>query len=173
MNDQMLTTCNIVVTAIPLTLAIRSQISVKQKWALVAVFSLALIITIISIVRFVLSNPNNSVIGPSWLGVWSVVEQAVSVIIVSCTSFRSLLLQRARSSKSSSERNRHNIFNTVAVRKKETPMNTSGRLPLHSHGVDSLELDEVGDLELNHTVFTKDAQEMPATTAADHQTLLR
>ena len=95
-------TCEYQVTIIPLTIALRSQIPPKQKLALVGIFSLGLIITVFSIIRFILNSPTRGVAGPSWLQAWSTVEQSVSVTVAYLASFRVLAIHKRRKSKQSS-----------------------------------------------------------------------
>ena len=53
------------VTIIPLTIALRSQLPQRQKLVLVGVFSLSLIATLFSIIRFALNSPARGTAGPS------------------------------------------------------------------------------------------------------------
>ena len=90
------------VTIIPLSIALRSQIAPGQKLALVGIFSLSLIVTVFSIIRFILNSPSRGVAGPSWLQAWSTVEQSVSVTVACLASFRVLAIHKRRKSKQSS-----------------------------------------------------------------------
>ncbi len=90
------------VTAIPLILAISSQIPLKQKRALCGVFSMTLIVTLFAIVRFSLNNPFSPPAGPSWIQVWSTIEASVSIAIASAASFRTFVLQQKESSRKAS-----------------------------------------------------------------------
>lgn len=124
----------------------------REKLALVGVFSLTLMITTISIVRFVLSSPDRVVAGPSWVGAWSVIEQSVALIVASCASFRSLLVQKTRSSKGSSDQNRYNFMNSFVARRKTTAPNKSSFYHLPSND------EEPPDVELNSRVEPKASQ---------------
>ncbi|KAL2050101.1 hypothetical protein ABVK25_009604 [Lepraria finkii] len=95
---------DVLITLIPLTLAWKSQIPTRQKLALMGIFSLSLIITIFSIVRFILNSPQLGTAGPSWLQAWSTIEQAVSVSVACLASFRLFVIDRKRKSKRSSSR---------------------------------------------------------------------
>ena len=90
------------VTIIPLTIALKSQIPQRQKFPLVGIFSLSLIVTVFSIVRFALNSPSYGVVGPSWLQAWSTIEQSVSVTVACLASFRVLAVHKKRKSKKSS-----------------------------------------------------------------------
>ena len=86
---------------LPLTIALKSQVPTKQKIILSSVFSLSLIITVISIVRFALCSPSRGTAGPSWLQAWSAIEQSVSVSVACLASFRTLIISNGRSSEQS------------------------------------------------------------------------
>ena len=90
------------VTIIPLTIALRSQIPPRQKLALVGIFSLSLIVTVFTIIRFVLNAPSRGLADPSWLQTWSTVEQSVSVTVACLASFRVLAIHKRRKPKRSS-----------------------------------------------------------------------
>ena len=92
--------CSNPVTALPLTLALRSQLPLRQKLALTGVFSLSLLITIIAIIRFSL---NRGVVLPTWITGWSLIEQGVSVCIACLVSFRSLAVSERKGTKKSYE----------------------------------------------------------------------
>ena len=84
------------VTIIPLTLPLKSQIPARQKLALAVEFSLSLIVTIFSIIRFALTSPARGTVAPSWIGAWSSIEQPVSVIVACLASFRVFAIDRRR-----------------------------------------------------------------------------
>lgn len=63
--------------ALPLRLLWKLQIRTRQKLALAAVFSLAIIIIVIAIVRIVEINPNLKHVDPIWLALWSMTEASV------------------------------------------------------------------------------------------------
>ena len=94
------------VAAIPLTLALKAQIPTRQKLALAGVFSLGLIVTIFSIIRFALTSPARGTVSPSWIGGWSSIEQSVSVIVACLASFRVLAIDRRRKSASDRAKNK-------------------------------------------------------------------
>ena len=93
------------VTTIPLTLALKAQIPPRQKLALAGVFSLSLIVTVFSIIRFTLTSPARGTVAPSWIGAWSSIEQSVSVIVACLASFRVLAIDRRRKSASDRAKN--------------------------------------------------------------------
>ena len=94
------------VTLIPLTLALKAQIPARQKLALAEVFSLSLIVTVFSIIRFALTSPARGTISPTWTGAWSSIEQSVSVIVACLASFRVLAIDRKRKSASDRAKNK-------------------------------------------------------------------
>lgn len=129
------------VTVIPLTLALKVQIPARQKLALVGVFSLTLIITIISIIRFALTSPARGTVGPSWIGGWSSIESSVSVIVACLASFRVLTIDKRRKSASDRAKNKVGISFEKSVR--------SGLSDLRPHwGSSSREPRDNGSMEL-------------------------
>ena len=118
------------VTIIPLTLALKSRVPLKQKLALAGIFSLSLIVTIFSIVRFVLCR---GTAGPSWLECWSSIEQSVSVTVASLVSFRTLMISKSHISERSSSRHRNEIINSSSGRKIRLPADKLGFLHLGPH----------------------------------------
>lgn len=63
--------------ALPLRLLWKLQIEKKQKLALAAVFSLAIVIIVVAIVRIVEINPMFKHVDPVWLALWSMTEASV------------------------------------------------------------------------------------------------
>ena len=109
------------VTVIPVTLALKSPTPARQKLALVGVFSLSLIVTIFSIIRFSLNAPNRPPAGPSWIGAWSFIEHSVSVTVACLASFRVYVVHKRRKSKTASSRGR--------TKNKSSPSSQKGHLP--------------------------------------------
>ncbi|KAL8936649.1 MAG: hypothetical protein Q9216_004818 [Gyalolechia sp. 2 TL-2023] len=85
---------DIIITAIPLTLALQSSVPTRQKLLLSLIFSMTLIITIFSIVRYTVNRPGRPPAGPSWLQVWSSIEHCASISIASAASFRAFVVQQ-------------------------------------------------------------------------------
>ena len=121
------------VAAIPLLIALRSQIPVGQKLALAGVFSLNLIITIFSIIRFTLITPNRGTAGPSWSDLWSVIEQSISVAVACLASFRIFVIHKRRRGKNSSSRGRVKDSSTSSSQKVRFPPFKIGFSDLRSH----------------------------------------
>lgn len=63
--------------ALPLRLLLGLQITEKQKFALTAIFSLALIIITFAIVRVIKISASAEHVDPIWLAVWSMTEASV------------------------------------------------------------------------------------------------
>ncbi len=118
------------VTIIPLLISVRSQIPPRQKLALAGIFSLGLIITIFSIIRFALNSPDRGLAGPSWLQAWSTVEQSVSVIVACFASFRVFVIHKRRKSEQSSSRGR--------AKSKSRSSSQGVRLPSIKNGISDL-----------------------------------
>lgn len=99
--------CDVLIMALPLRLLWKLQIKKKQKLALAAVFSLAIVIIVVAIVRIVEINPMFKYVDPVWLALWSMTEASVAVVVACLPSFHVLLTSR-----SSSAFNRRNPSNS-------------------------------------------------------------
>ena len=62
---------------LPLHLLWKLQITKKQKFALVVIFSLGTIIIIVAIVRVIEVSPKFDHVDPLWLSLWSMIEASV------------------------------------------------------------------------------------------------
>lgn len=114
---------------IPLAIALKSQVSTKQKLALAGVFSLSLIITVFSTVRFALNRPTR-VSSPSWIQTWTTIEQSVSVTVACLASFRTLVISNKQHSSRRNEKNE----NGSTLRKDRFPSDAFGFSHLRSYG---------------------------------------
>ena len=92
------------VTLIPVSIALKSRVPTGQKLMLVGIFSLSLIITIFSIVRFALNSPSRGKTSPSWLESWSTIEQSVSVVVACLASLRMLVISNNRQAEKAASR---------------------------------------------------------------------
>lgn len=63
--------------ALPLRMLWKLRIERRQKFALAIVFSLAIVIIIVAIVRIVEINPTFKHVDPVWLALWSMTEASV------------------------------------------------------------------------------------------------
>lgn len=106
-----------VVTLIPLTLSLRSQLPVRKKLALAGIFGLTFIMTVTSICRFVLKGPSNGAPVPSWIGGWSVIEQGLSIIVSCFASFRIYIMKQKDPTERSPSQGRYNFMNSFNARK--------------------------------------------------------
>lgn len=151
------------VTVIPLGIALKSQIPSGQKLVLAGVFSLSLIITIFSIIRFSLNSPNRGLAGPSWIQLWSIIEQSVSVTVACLASFRVFVIDKRRKSKKSSSRGHGKDSSSSSSQKVRRPSVKLGFPDLRSHwGRPSVERRENGSMEfqlLDATSLRNPAQE--------------
>lgn len=68
--------------ALPLRMLWKLQIKRKQKFALAAVFSLAIFIIVFAIVRIIEINPIFKHVDPLWLALWSMTEASVGTEFV-------------------------------------------------------------------------------------------
>ena len=121
------------VTIIPLIIALRSQIPQRQKLALVGVFSLSLIATLFSIVRFALNSPTRETAGPSWIQAWSCIEQSISVMVACLASFRVFVVHKRRKSEQNSPRNRVKLSSSSSSPRDRLPSIKNGFSNLRSH----------------------------------------
>ena len=156
------------VTIIPLFIASRSQIPPRQKLALAGIFSLGLIITIFSIIRFTLNSPDRGLAGPSWLQAWSTVEQSISVIVACFASFRILVIHKRRKSEQSSSRGRAKSKSRSASHGPRLPSVKNGISDLRSHFRSSASR-ETKSMELQLLDATSSRSLAQATASLDHE----
>ncbi|MCJ1429662.1 hypothetical protein MMC29_007577 [Sticta canariensis] len=132
--------------ALPLRLLWKLQIETRQKLALAAVFSFAIVIIVFAIVRIVEINSMLKHVDPIWLALWSMIEASVGkqliltfekytqdwqlniifyiAVVVACLpSFHVLLTSR-----SSSAFNRRNPSNS-RLRQQENTSRLSDAVP--------------------------------------------
>ncbi|KAL9609935.1 MAG: hypothetical protein Q9167_005331 [Letrouitia subvulpina] len=130
---------------IPLYLAFKSSIPTKQKLTLSVVFSMTLIITIFSIVRYAVNNPSRPPAGPSWLQVWSSIEHSVSICVASAASFRAFVVQRTHAAEKASSGRRQLSSYLAAKKARAAAAGSSGFSRLDSRDAGSAA--PSGDLE--------------------------
>ncbi|MCJ1461164.1 hypothetical protein MMC28_011546 [Mycoblastus sanguinarius] len=130
---------DILITIIPLSIAMKSRVPTKQKLFLVGIFSLSLIITIFSIIRFALNAPTRGTAGPSWIDTWSAVEQSVSVTVACLASFRTLVISNSRTLERSYSRHPQQRVNGTTHGKIQFATETLGSS--QSHRDDSMDIE--------------------------------
>ncbi|KAL9034923.1 MAG: hypothetical protein Q9214_006824 [Letrouitia sp. 1 TL-2023] len=141
-------TTDVIITAIPLTLAFKSSIPTKQKFTLAVVFSMTLVITIFSIVRYAVNNPHRPPAGPSWLQVWSSIEHSVSICVASAASFRAFVVQRSHAASSG---RRPQLSSYLAAKKARAAAGgSSGFSRLDSRNARSGDSEGAVEVELTH-----------------------
>ena len=142
-------TVNYQVTIIPLIIALRSQIPQRQKFALVGIFSLTLVVTLFSIIRFTLNSPARGIAGGSWIQVWSCIEQSVSVMVACLASFRVFVIHKRRKSEQNTPRSRVKINSSSSTPRAHLPSVKNGFSDLRSHwGKPAIEARRTGSMEL-------------------------
>ena len=143
-----------VVTAIPLSLALKSTIAIKQKLVLSAVFSITFIITLFSIVRYAVNNPRATPAGPSWLQIWSSIEHSVSIAVASAASFRAFVVHQSHSSRDRASDERRKGSNSF-IGSKMAKAGKPGFSRLASSGAslepEERELDDLGNIPPNRS----------------------
>ena len=113
------------VTAMPITLALKSKISTRQKAILSGIFSLTLVITILSLLRYLFCGPSGGTALPSWLGAWSFIEQSMSVVIACLASVRTLFISQQRRLQKSSERKQRQTSSGLSGKKSKIKQSLS------------------------------------------------
>ncbi|MCJ1262604.1 hypothetical protein MMC22_002474 [Lobaria immixta] len=85
------------IITIPILMLWNVRISWKKKLALMSIFSLTVIVIIVSIVRVTVVNTKNSTPDQSWMFMWSNIEVAVSIVVSCLASFRQLFVKSEKS----------------------------------------------------------------------------
>ena len=70
------------VITVPIIMLWNARISQKQKMALMSIFSLTIIVIIVSIVRVALASSPNKNIDTVWLFMWNTIELAVGMFVL-------------------------------------------------------------------------------------------
>ena len=92
------------VVAIPLTVLWRVKIRLQQKLILGIFLCLSIVIVIVAIVQISGEISANHQIDLQWELFWQQIEASISIIVVSITSFRTLLGMRAQKKRQQSEK---------------------------------------------------------------------
>lgn len=74
------------------------KISVKEKLALGAIFSVGLIKITFAVIRVVKIGASSRHVNPIWLALWSMIEASVAVVVACLPSFRVLFAHGRRQS---------------------------------------------------------------------------
>lgn len=74
------------------------QISVKEKFALGAIFSVGVIKITFAIIRVVKIGASSQHVNPIWLALWSMIEASVAVVVACLPSFKVLFAHGRRQS---------------------------------------------------------------------------
>lgn len=68
---------------VPLLFLLRGlRINKKEKMALAGIFSLSVLIIIVSIIRVVQTSATTQHVDPVWLALWSMIEASVGKIVI-------------------------------------------------------------------------------------------
>lgn len=89
---------NQVVMALGLRLLRKLRISIQEKLALAAIFSVGLIKITFAIIRVVKIGASATHVNPIWLALWSMIEASVAVVVACLPSFRVLFAHGRRRS---------------------------------------------------------------------------
>ena len=166
------------VTITPLSIALKSQIPRGQKLALAGIFSLSLLITIFSIIRFIFNSPSRRAGGSSWIQAWSSIEQSVSVAVACLASFRIYVIDKRRKSQRSPARSREkekSSPNSHKFRLPSAPRLGLSDLRIYS-GNPSTQRDDSGSMELqllNATPLSTPAQVKPSKKHEDNPSVFQ
>ena len=115
-------------------IALKSQIPQGQKLVLAGIFSMSLLITIFSIIRFTLNSPGHGIASPIRLQVWSTIEQSVSVTVACLASFRVFVINQRRKSEQTPPRGCLKNKSSSSSRRVRLPSVKIGLADLRSQG---------------------------------------
>jgi hypothetical protein len=87
---------DLLIIALPMSLALRVRLPLRSRVALCAVFALGGFIILFSIVRIVVTNTKNSRPELSWLALWSVIEASVACVVCNLAPFKVLFKGRMK-----------------------------------------------------------------------------
>jgi hypothetical protein len=96
------------------------QKSRKEKLAIGSIVGLGVFIIVFAIIRVIVTNTTNTSPEPVWLEMWSAIETAVAVTVISMTSLK-VYVARAVASKGYDSR----VFSARAARTTTAPSHTS------------------------------------------------
>jgi hypothetical protein len=117
---------DLLIIALPMSLALRVRLPWRSRLALCGVFALGGFVILFSVVRIIVTNTNNTRPELSWLALWSVIEASVACMVCNLAPFKVLFKGRMRTYQS--DPYQHNNHQYVKEGK----------------GVDSLELSSSG-----------------------------
>lgn len=80
------------ILSLPLMIIWRVKIPLRKKSVLIAVFSLTVVVMVVSIVRVAVVNSPTKNPSISWLYLWSSIEMTTSIIVACLVSFRQLFI---------------------------------------------------------------------------------
>ncbi|KAL4951800.1 hypothetical protein BDW69DRAFT_186063 [Aspergillus filifer] len=89
------------IISLPVALLWNAQIPTRRKIVLIAILSLTVVIIIVSIVRVAVVATKTELIEPTWLWMWSFIEETVANMIACVASFRQLFIKLGRAGRSS------------------------------------------------------------------------
>ncbi|KAL9576332.1 MAG: hypothetical protein Q9212_007191 [Teloschistes hypoglaucus] len=89
---------HMIVMTLGLRLLWNLQISVKEKFALGAIFSVGVIKITFALIRVVKIGASSKHVNPIWLALWSMIEASVAVVVACLPSFKVLFAHGRRQS---------------------------------------------------------------------------
>jgi hypothetical protein len=92
---------DILIIALPMSLAYRVRLPGRTRLALAGVFALGGFIILFSIIRIIVTNAINKRPEVSWLNLWSAIEASISCIVCSLAPFKALFRGRIRTANNS------------------------------------------------------------------------
>jgi hypothetical protein len=87
---------DLLIIALPMSLALRVRLPWRSRLALCGVFALGAFVVLFSVVRIIVTNTNNTRPELSWLALWSVIEASVACIVCNLAPFKVLFKGRMR-----------------------------------------------------------------------------
>ena len=154
-------------------IALKSQIPQGQKLALAGIFSMSLIITIFSIIRFTL-NSSGHVASPIRLQVWSTIEQSVSVTVACLASFRVFVINQRRKSEQTPPRGGLKNKSSSSSRRVRLPSVKVGLADLRSQwGNPSIEPRRTESMELQLLDATSVPSPAQAAASLEHREIAK
>ncbi|KAK9785644.1 putative Integral membrane protein [Seiridium cardinale] len=91
---------DLLIISLPIYLTIGLKMSAAQKFGLVGVLSLGIIVTVFSVIRIIVTNTVARQPEISWLALWSSIESSIAVMVACLSSFKVLLTHKKKSSRS-------------------------------------------------------------------------
>lgn len=87
---------DLLIIALPMSLAVRVRLPWRSRLALCGVFALGMFVVLFSVVRIIVTNTNNTRPELSWLALWSVIEASIACVVCNLAPFKVLFKGRMK-----------------------------------------------------------------------------